>query len=147
MLSVENRGQGLHDSGMIITYLHRCFEDLQELLRTMLRPRFMLRNGTWRRSLRLWRRSRISIWLNLLEFFLNNIRKEKRLVRLPSSVCAFLISYLLVIRMVISAESKPPFLPTRLVTIAALLRRYSPSPHRLLRLLSHVPDLVSINQS
>jgi hypothetical protein len=37
-------------------------------------------------------------------------------------------------------ESKPPFLPTRLVLIAALLRRYSPSsPHPLLRLLSHVP--------
>jgi hypothetical protein len=36
---------------------------------------------------------------------------------------------------------------TRLVTIAALLRRYSPSPHPLLRLLSHVPALRSIKQS
>ena len=31
-------------------------------------------------------------------------------------------------------------LPTRLVSVAALLRRYSPSPHPLLRLLSHVPS-------
>src|SRR5882672_4063470 len=38
-------------------------------------------------------------------------------------------------------ESKPPFLPTRLVTIAALLRRYLPSPHPLLRLLSYVYNL------
>jgi hypothetical protein len=30
--------------------------------------------------------------------------------------------------------SKPLFLPTRLVTIAALLRRYSPSPHHHLSL-------------
>jgi hypothetical protein len=52
-----------------------------------------------------------------------------------------------VFNVVISAESLPPFLPTRLVTIAALLRRYSPSPHPLLRLLSHVPALPSINQS
>ena len=36
-------------------------------------------------------------------------------------------------------------LPTRLVSVAALLRRSSPSPHPLLRLLSHVPDLSSIN--
>ena len=42
-------------------------------------------------------------------------------------------------------ESKPPFLLTWLVTIAALLRRYSPSPHRLLMLLSHVSNLASIN--
>jgi hypothetical protein len=42
-------------------------------------------------------------------------------------------------------ESKPPFLPTRLITIAALLRRYLPSPHPLLRLLSHIYDLASIN--
>jgi hypothetical protein len=39
-------------------------------------------------------------------------------------------------------ESRPPFLLTLLVTIAALLRRYSPSPHPLLRLLSHVPNVV-----
>jgi hypothetical protein len=32
-------------------------------------------------------------------------------------------------------------LPTRLVSVAALLRRYSPSPHPLLRLLSHIPVL------
>jgi hypothetical protein len=38
-------------------------------------------------------------------------------------------------------------LPTRLVRIAALLRRYSPSPHPLLRLLSHVPALPSSDQS
>lgn len=37
-------------------------------------------------------------------------------------------------------------LPTRLVSVAALLRRYSPSPHPLLRLLGHVPALPSINQ-
>jgi hypothetical protein len=30
---------------------------------------------------------------------------------------------------VISAESLPPFLPTQLFTIAALLKRYSSSPH------------------
>lgn len=30
---------------------------------------------------------------------------------------------------------------TRLVSIAALLRRYSPSPHPLLRLLTYVPAL------
>jgi hypothetical protein len=33
------------------------------------------------------------------------------------------------------------WLPTRLVSIAALLGRYSPSPHSLLRLICHVPDL------
>jgi len=38
-------------------------------------------------------------------------------------------------------ESKPPFLPKRLVTIATLLRCYSPSLHPLVRLLSHVPHL------
>jgi hypothetical protein len=38
-------------------------------------------------------------------------------------------------------------LPTRLVSVAALLRRYSPSPHPLLRLLSHVPALASSDQS
>jgi hypothetical protein len=37
-------------------------------------------------------------------------------------------------------------LPTRLVSVAALLRRYSPSPHPLLRLLSHVPALPSSDQ-
>jgi hypothetical protein len=36
-------------------------------------------------------------------------------------------------------------LPTRLVSVAALLRRYSPSPYPLLRLLSHVPALSSNN--
>jgi hypothetical protein len=35
---------------------------------------------------------------------------------------------------------------TRLVSVAALLRRYSPSPHPLLRLLSHVPALPSSDQ-
>jgi len=44
-------------------------------------------------------------------------------------------------------ESKPPLLLMWLVTIAALLRRCSPSPHPPLRLLSHVPDLTSMNQS
>jgi hypothetical protein len=34
-------------------------------------------------------------------------------------------------------------LPSRLVTVAALLRRYSPSLHPQLRLLSHVPALAS----
>jgi hypothetical protein len=43
------------------------------------------------------------------------------------------------ITLVISTELLPPFFLTRLVTIATLLRRYSPSPHPLLRLLSHVP--------
>jgi hypothetical protein len=38
-------------------------------------------------------------------------------------------------------------LPTRLVSVAALLRHYSPSPHPLLRLLSHVPTLAYSNQS
>jgi hypothetical protein len=40
-----------------------------------------------------------------------------------------------------------PF-PSRrgLVSVAALLRRYSPSPHPLLRLLSHVPALAYSNQ-
>lgn len=37
-------------------------------------------------------------------------------------------------------ESKPPFGPTRLIIITALLMRYSPSPHPL---LSHVPALPS----
>jgi len=41
-------------------------------------------------------------------------------------------------------ESKPPFLLTRLVTITALFRRYSPSPHPL---FSHVPALPSSNRS
>jgi len=36
-------------------------------------------------------------------------------------------------------------LPTRLVSVAALLKRYSPSPHPLLRLLSHVPALTYNN--
>jgi hypothetical protein len=36
-------------------------------------------------------------------------------------------------------------LPTRLVSVAALLRRYSPSPHPLLRLLSHIPALAYSN--
>ena len=36
-------------------------------------------------------------------------------------------------------------LPTRVVSLAALLRRYSPSPYLLLRLLSHVPALPSSN--
>ena len=38
-------------------------------------------------------------------------------------------------------------LPTRLVSVAALLRRYLPSPHPLLRLLSHIPALTYSNQS
>jgi len=38
-------------------------------------------------------------------------------------------------------------LPTRLVSVTAPLRRYSPSPHPLLRLLSHVSALASSNQS
>jgi hypothetical protein len=33
----------------------------------------------------------------------------------------------------------------RLVSVAALLKRYSPSPHPLLRLLSHVPALAYSN--
>jgi hypothetical protein len=49
-----------------------------------------------------------------------------------------------VILRVISAESLPLFLLTRLVHITALFRR-SPSPHPLLRLLSHVPAPPSVN--
>ena len=41
----------------------------------------------------------------------------------------------------VSDDISSHWLPTRLVSIAALLRRYSPSPHSLLRLISHVPDL------
>jgi hypothetical protein len=41
----------------------------------------------------------------------------------------------------VSDEISSHWLPTRLVSIGALLRRYSPSPHSLLRLISHVPDL------
>jgi hypothetical protein len=47
----------------------------------------------------------------------------------------------------ISDDISSHSLPTRLVSVAALLRRYSPSPHPLLRLLSHVPALASSNQS
>jgi hypothetical protein len=36
-------------------------------------------------------------------------------------------------------------LPTQLVSVAALLRRHSPSPYPLLRLLSHVPALAYSN--
>jgi hypothetical protein len=36
-------------------------------------------------------------------------------------------------------------LPTWLVNVAALLRRYSPSPYPLLRLLSYVSALASSN--
>jgi hypothetical protein len=46
--------------------------------------------------------------------------------------------YIVVVELylVISAESLPPFLLIRLVTIAALLRHYSPSPHRRFTLCS-----------
>jgi hypothetical protein len=44
-----------------------------------------------------------------------------------------------VIIVVISDDSYSLLLLTRIVGTAALLRRYSPSPHPLLRLLSHVP--------
>jgi hypothetical protein len=37
-------------------------------------------------------------------------------------------------------------LRTRSVSVAALLKRYSPSPDYLLRLLSHIPALASSNQ-
>ena len=47
----------------------------------------------------------------------------------------------------VSADSFAISLPMRLVSVAALLRRYSPSPHPLLRLLSHVPTLAYNNQS
>jgi hypothetical protein len=36
---------------------------------------------------------------------------------------------------------------TRLISVAALLRRYSPLSHPLLRLLSHIPALASSSQS
>ncbi len=42
-------------------------------------------------------------------------------------------------------KSKSPFILTRLVTVAALLSRYLPSPYPLLRLLSHVPALHYVN--
>jgi hypothetical protein len=51
------------------------------------------------------------------------------------------------IMMVISDDTFAIPLRTRLVSIAALLRRYSPSPHPLLRLLSHVPALPPSNSS
>jgi hypothetical protein len=47
--------------------------------------------------------------------------------------------------LVISDDTFAISLRTRLVSIAALLRRYSPSPHPLLRLLSHVPALPPSN--
>jgi len=58
-------------------------------------------------------------------------------------------SYILLARNLkeISDDISSHSLPTRLVSVAALLRRYSPSPHPLLRLLSHVPALASSNQS
>ena len=37
----------------------------------------------------------------------------------------------------------PSFLPTRLVTIAALLRCYSPSPHPLVKILCQVTDMLN----
>jgi hypothetical protein len=47
----------------------------------------------------------------------------------------------------ISDDISPHSLPMWLVSVAALLRRSSPSPHLLLRLLSHVPALPSSDQS
>lgn len=45
--------------------------------------------------------------------------------------------------MVICAETDLTPLLNRLVIMAALLKRYSPSPHSLLRLLDYVPALPS----
>jgi hypothetical protein len=47
------------------------------------------------------------------------------------------------ITLVISDDTFSFSLRIRLVSIAALLTRYSPSPYPLLRLLSHVPALAS----
>jgi hypothetical protein len=47
----------------------------------------------------------------------------------------------------VSDDNSSHSLPTRLVSVAALLRRYSPSPQPLLRLLSDVPALPSSDQS
>lgn len=41
----------------------------------------------------------------------------------------------------VSDDTFSILLQMRLVSVAALLRRYSPSPHPLRRLLSHVPAL------
>jgi hypothetical protein len=50
-----------------------------------------------------------------------------------------------VITIVISDDTFSNSLRMQLVSVAALLRRYSPSPHPLLKLLSHVSALPSSN--
>jgi hypothetical protein len=54
-------------------------------------------------------------------------------------------TFAILLTMEVSDDICSHSLPTRLVGVAALLMRYSPSPHPLLRLLSHVPSLHSIN--
>jgi hypothetical protein len=48
------------------------------------------------------------------------------------------------ISLVISDDISTHSFRTRLVSVAALLRRYSPSPHPLLRLLGHIPALLPV---
>ena len=59
------------------------------------------------------------------------VRRAHRLATVAQNGCCYIGNF---------TQSKPPFLPTRLVTIAALLRHPRLT---LARLISHVPDLAS----